>query len=120
MLNEGENRSRFQANAHAAPGQVFARFTRRQAPQNRGHFQAYVLLTTKPGDGVDGLITITSGNGPHRLMAEATVDLVCQKLNSPRPCRTHLEALPGAEKGHYHQLGVSLQRWKPKITLVGV
>jgi glycerol-3-phosphate dehydrogenase len=79
--------------------------------ESRDISRAYVLLDHETRDGVDGLITITSGKWTtYRLMAEATVDLVCQKLNSPRPCRTHLEALPGAEKGHYHQLGVSLQQ----------
>ena len=43
-------------------------------------------------------------------MAEATVDLVCRKLGTARPCRTAEEMLPnpnGAQRG-YHHLGAPL------------
>ncbi len=72
--------------------------------------RAYALLDHAPRDGVDGVITITGGKWTtYRMMAEATTDKVCQKLDSPRPCRTHLESLPGAERG-YHHLGARLKR----------
>jgi glycerol-3-phosphate dehydrogenase len=65
--------------------------------------RAYVLLDHEKRDGVRGLVTITSGKWTtYRLMAEATVDLVCEKLGTYRPCRTHLESLPGNDKGNYH------------------
>ena len=71
--------------------------------------RAYVLLDHEERDGLSGLITITSGKWTtYRLMAEATVDLVGKKLGVRRSCRTHLEALPGAEKGYYHHLGARL------------
>lgn len=71
--------------------------------------RAYVLLDHEERDGLSGLITITSGKWTtYRLMAEATVDLVCRKFGVQRSCRTHLEPLPGAEKGHYHHLGARL------------
>ena len=72
--------------------------------------RAYALLDHAERDGVDGVITITGGKWTtYRMMAEATTDKVCQKLDSQRPCRTHLEPLPGAEKG-YHHLGARLKR----------
>ena len=71
--------------------------------------RAYVLLDHEERDGLSGLITITSGKWTtYRLMAEATVDLVGKKLGVQRSCRTHSEALPGAEKGYYHHLGARL------------
>lgn len=58
--------------------------------------RAFVLLDHEQRDQTPGIITITGGKWTtYRKMAEAAVDLVCQKLNSPRACRTHLEALPG-------------------------
>ena len=71
--------------------------------------RAYVLLDHEERDGLSGFITITSGKWTtYRLMAETTVDLVCRKLGVKRNCHTHLEPLPGAEKGHYHHLGARL------------
>ena len=82
-----------------------------QVADSRDVPRSYVLLDHEPRDGVSGLVTITSGKWTtYRLMAEATVDLVCEKLDTTRPCRTHLEPLPGAERGHFHHLGVNLQR----------
>lgn len=72
--------------------------------------RAYVLLDHEKRDGVEGLVTITSGKWTtYRKMAEVTVDLVCQKLGVQRECRTHLEELPpvGPHKGH-HRLGSRL------------
>jgi glycerol-3-phosphate dehydrogenase len=49
----------------------------------------YTLLDHSTRDGVDGFITITGGKWTtYRMMAEHTADLVCQKLNTNRPCRT--------------------------------
>ena len=51
-----------------------------------------------------------AGNGLlYRQMAQATADLVCKKLGTRRPCKTHLEALPNRQshKG-YHYLGARL------------
>ncbi len=79
-----------------------------QPAQNRDVTRAFVLLDHETRDGVAGLLTITGGKWTtYRKMAEVTVDKVCEKLNSPRPCRTHLEALPSAAPaqggtGHAH------------------
>ena len=78
------------------------------ANASRDITRAYVLLDHAERDGVEGLLTITSGKWTtYRKMAEATVDKVCEKLKTQRPCRTHLEPLPSPEP-HYHSLGVRL------------
>jgi glycerol-3-phosphate dehydrogenase len=84
------------------------------AASNRDLTRAFVLLDHAERDGVDGLVTITSGKWTtYRKMAEATVDLVCRKLGVARECRTHLEALPGAEHG-LHYLGLRLAEVEKK------
>lgn len=76
-----------------------------QVSDTRDVTRAFVLLDHEKRDGVAGIVTITSGKWTtYRKMAEVTVDLVCQKLNTQRPCRTHLEPLPDASHG-YHTLG---------------
>ena len=78
--------------------------------------RAFVLLDHETRDGVSGLVTITSGKWTtYRKMAEVTVDMVCRKLGVDRPCRTHLEPLPGASHGH-HFLGGRLQTIEKEAT----
>jgi glycerol-3-phosphate dehydrogenase len=56
--------------------------------------RSHALLDHAERDGVDGIVTITGGKWTtHRLMAEETVDLICDKIGTDRPCRTHLEAI---------------------------
>ncbi len=67
------------------------------ASQNRDVTRAFALLDHAERDGVDGLLTITSGKWTtFRKMAEVTADKACQKLGVQRPCRTHEEVLPAA------------------------
>jgi glycerol-3-phosphate dehydrogenase len=81
-----------------------------QVSDTRDVTRAFVLLDHEKRDGVSGIVTITSGKWTtYRKMAEVTVDLVCQKLSTQRPCRTHLEPLPEASHGH-HYLGGKLRR----------
>jgi glycerol-3-phosphate dehydrogenase len=73
--------------------------------------RAYALLDHETRDGVAGMITITGGKWTtYRLMAQATVDRVCERLGSQRECRTHREPLPNGEKATYHHLGAPLAR----------
>lgn len=86
--------------------------TKTAGEQNRTISRAFVLLDHEERDGLKGLLTITSGKWTtYRKMAEATVNKACEKLNTVRPCRTHLEALPAPE-GHggasHHSLGMRL------------
>ena len=89
------------------------------ASQNRDVTRAFVLLDHAQRDGVDGLLTITSGKWTtFRKMAEVTADKACEKLGIQRECRTHLEPLPSphqkeksvtpSEPRHTHQLGARL------------
>jgi glycerol-3-phosphate dehydrogenase len=49
-------------------------------------------------DGVDGLLTVVGGKlTTHRLMAEATADLICERLGVDARCRTADRPLPGAD-----------------------
>ncbi len=60
------------------------------------------LLDHEAREGVAGFLTITGGKWTtFRLMAEAAVDKVCEKLEVKRPCRTADTPVPGAEQGHY-------------------
>ncbi len=72
--------------------------------------RTFTLLDHETRDGVAGLLTITGGKWTtFRQMAQVTVDAVCQKLGVARPCRTHLEPLPGSERRDYHRVGAPLR-----------
>ena len=73
--------------------------------------RAYALLDHMPRDGVDNFVTITGGKwATHRQMAERTVDLVCQKLGTERPCQTATMELQTAEAKRLHTLGRRLKK----------
>ncbi|HDQ73485.1 MAG TPA: FAD-dependent oxidoreductase [Chloroflexi bacterium] len=58
---------------------------------SRNHF----VLDHEQLDSLGGFITITGGKvTTFRLMAQDTIDLVCEKMGVDEPCRTHLELLP--------------------------
>jgi glycerol-3-phosphate dehydrogenase len=60
--------------------------------------RGFVLLDHAVRDGVKNFITITGGKLiTYRLMAEKTVDLICQKMGLNIPCKTHLTPLPEAK-----------------------
>ena len=72
--------------------------------------RGFVLLDHGVGDGVKNFITITGGKLiTYRLMAEKTVDLVCQKMGLHIPCKTHLTPLPETKAG-VHGRGEYLKR----------
>jgi glycerol-3-phosphate dehydrogenase len=57
--------------------------------------RAHFVLDHEVLDGVGGFITITGGKvTTFRLMAEDTVDLLCEKMDVDEPCRTAEEPLP--------------------------
>jgi class 3 adenylate cyclase len=54
--------------------------------------RSHALLDHERWDNISGFVTIPGGKWTtHRLMAEQTVDLICDKVGTERPCRTHLE-----------------------------
>lgn len=60
------------------------------------------LLDHAEREGIEGLLTITGGKWTtFRLMAEATVDKVCEHLGTERPCETATTPVPGVDQGHY-------------------
>ena len=82
--------------------------------QSRDITRSFVLLDHETRDDTPGMLTITSGKWTtYRKMAQATVDLACQKLGTQRECRTHLEELPmeaGIQQAgsDHHNLGQRL------------
>lgn len=87
--------------------------------QNRSVSRSFVLLDHEERDGLKSFLTITSGKWTtYRKMAETTVDKACEKLNTMRPCKTHLEPLPdspyqpskkpGSAIKHHHNLSARL------------
>lgn len=70
--------------------------------ESRDATRALALLDHRRRDGVAGFLTITGGKWTtFRLMAEKTVDKVCEQLGVERPCLTATTPVPGAEQGHY-------------------
>ncbi len=65
--------------------------------------RGFVLLDHELRDGVKNFITITGGKlATYRLMAERTVDLICEKMGRQVPCKTDittLEKLKGGGRG---------------------
>ena len=87
-------------------------FQETNSSSDRDISRVFTLLDHADRDGIGGLITITSGKWTtYRKMAEATVDKVCERLNTKRTCRTHLEALPTKNESHrpQHYLGTRLE-----------
>ncbi len=73
--------------------------------------RAYTLLDHTPRDGVDNIVTITGGKWmTYRMMAESTVDLVCQKLGTERSCQTATTLLKSHGQQKYHTLGHRLDK----------
>jgi len=72
-------------------------FVSEEKGDDRAISRGFVLIDHGNRDGIKNLITITGGKlSTYRLMAEKTVDLICQKLGRDVPCSTHLNSLPGA------------------------
>ncbi len=73
--------------------------------------RAYTLLDHEKRDGVGNFITITGGKWvTHRQMAERTVDLVCKKLGTERPCRTATTELKAPDGKTFYTLGERLKK----------
>ena len=78
--------------------------------------RAHALLDHRSRDGVDGFVTITGGKiTTYRLMAEETVDAVCDILGRAAPCTTTTEPLPGSESGVNYRLGERLARKEAQL-----
>jgi glycerol-3-phosphate dehydrogenase len=72
--------------------------------------RSHALLDHRERDGLERFLTITGGKmTTYRLMAEHTVDAMCDQLGVDRPCRTREERLPGSEEGEPYHLGARLR-----------
>ncbi len=76
-----------------------------QAAQNRSISRAHTVLDHGE-DGIDNYVSIVGGKlTTFRLMAEDTVDVVCEKLGVTTPCTTADEMLPNQVPGKTYWLG---------------
>jgi glycerol-3-phosphate dehydrogenase len=74
-------------------------FQSEEKGNDRAISRGFVLIDHGKRDGIQNLITITGGKlMTHRLMAEKTSDLICEKMGKAVPCSTHLKPLPGANR----------------------
>jgi glycerol-3-phosphate dehydrogenase len=88
--------------------------TRAEDVDTRDVSRSHTLLDHERRDGVAGFLTITGGKtSTFRLMAEVTVDAVCEHFGVERPCRTHLEPLPDSADGNHYWLGARLAAPEP-------
>jgi len=66
-------------------------------------------------DEVDNFVTITGGKlTTYRLMAERTVDMVCEKIGVTAPCLTRTEPMPSSFKGMWTEPGLGPRAWIQK------
>jgi glycerol-3-phosphate dehydrogenase len=85
------------------------------AEESRDVTRSHALLDHRERDGVGGFVTITGGKTTtFRLMAEVTVDAVCEQLGEERPCRTAEEPLPGSEEGRHYRVTARLGAREPR------
>jgi glycerol-3-phosphate dehydrogenase len=78
--------------------------------------RAHALLDHRERDGVGGLVTITGGKlTTCRLMAEETLDAVCDILGAPAACTTAEHTLPGSESHATYRVGERLARKEVRL-----
>jgi len=86
------------------------------AKDTRELSRAHALLDHAERDGVGGFLTITGGKlTTLRLMAEETVDAMCDQLGEARPSRTADEPLPDSDPGETYQLRSRLHRAEERL-----
>ncbi len=74
------------------------------AAQTRALLRAHVILDHEETDGLQCFISVIGGKlTTFRLMAEETVDLICDKLEVDQECSTSSTPLPH-ERGHFYKL----------------
>jgi glycerol-3-phosphate dehydrogenase len=89
-------------------------FKEKEAKDDREISRGFMLIDHEARDGVRGLVSIVGGKmATHRLMAEKTVDAVCQRLGVSARCTTHLDPLPGSRKHGFVTLRERLRKIDP-------
>jgi glycerol-3-phosphate dehydrogenase len=85
----------------------------RETCDDREISRGFTLIDHGSCDGAEGLVTITGGKlMTYRLMAEKTVDFICERMGLHVFCLTHAQRLPGAGRGH--TLKERLARLRPR------
>lgn len=80
-------------------------------PDLRQVTRKYALLDHAVRDGVENFVTITGGKWTtYRMMAEHTLNLVCQKLGTDRPCQTAGALLKSHTGPKFFTLGQRLDK----------
>ncbi len=90
-------------------------FSQTRFENDRQVSRGFIILDHEERDGIEGLISIVGGKmATYRLMAEKTVDLVCQKLGVARGCTTHTEPLPASRKERFIGMKERLKKTVPE------
>ncbi len=77
--------------------------------------RGFVIIDHEEKDDVQGLVSVVGGKlATYRLMAEKTVDLVCEKFGIAAGCTTHMESLPSSQKHGFLTLPERLRKTDPK------
>ncbi len=78
--------------------------------QTRALLRSHVILDHEESDGLQCFISVIGGKlTTFRLMAEETVDLICDKLEIDQKCSTASTPLPN-ESGHFYSLTSRLEK----------
>ena len=90
-------------------------FKQAEANDDRQISRGFAIIDHEEAHGVQGLVSIVGGKlSTYRLMAEKTVDKVCEKLGVAASCTTHLDPLPGSRKGSFLGLAMRLRKTDPE------
>lgn len=86
-------------------------FMQTEVRNDRQVSRGFVIIDHEQRDGVQGLVSIVGGKmATYRLMAEKTVDLVCEKLGMSARCTTQTEPLPSSQKHGFMSLAERLKK----------
>jgi glycerol-3-phosphate dehydrogenase len=89
---------------------------KQSSSETRDVTRSHALLDHAERDGVARFLTITGGKlTTFRLMAEHTVDVVCDQVGEQRQCTTRTEPLPGSESRRHYRLGERLERKEARL-----
>ncbi|MGD8493323.1 MAG: FAD-dependent oxidoreductase, partial [Desulfobacterales bacterium] len=86
----------------------------RSGSDDRSVSRSFALMDHSQ-DGIENFVSISGGKlTTYRLMAEKTVDLVCDHLGVSKPCLTRTEPLPEKQPGKWTQPGLAPKLWMQK------
>jgi glycerol-3-phosphate dehydrogenase len=90
--------------------------TKAELADTRDVSRSHALLDHGRRDGIGRFLTITGGKlTTFRLMAEETVDAICEQLGVDRRCRTREQPLVGSEDGEPYSVGARLRARESRL-----